>query len=67
MNLEIELVVVGGTDKTVRCLVTVSKQPAGELQLSREDFTKIAEKLFDGQFVVQKAPPSAALQSGAAK
>lgn len=65
MNLEIELVVTGGTDKTIKCAMIVSKQKAGELQLSREDFTKIAEKLFDGKFTVTKALPVAALKSEA--
>lgn len=59
MNLTIELVVTGSTDKTIRCVMYVSGQPAGELQLSREDFTKVAERLFEGPFTVQAKPKTA--------
>lgn len=65
MNLEIELLVVGSTDKMVRFDVKVSGQSAGELLTTREDFTKIAEKFFDGIYLVSKGKQATALSSDA--
>ena len=60
MNLEdvikkyIQLKTTGGTDKTIRFEFIVDKNSCGELQMGREIFTKIADKLFDNSYLVVK-------------
>ena len=63
MNIDIEITVLGGTDKTIRSQLYVSGEIAGELQMSREDFTKIAERLFDGGYHLTKGKPSTTSKS----
>ena len=65
MSIDIQIVVLGGTDRTIRCNLVVSGQVAGELQVSREDFTKLSERLFDGGYTLIKSQPVAPSKSDA--
>lgn len=52
----IEFHVEGSTDKTVRFAFVVGGQSAGELQMSREDFTRVADLCFEKNYkVIQKS------------
>lgn len=42
----VELGVSGGTDKTVRFQLLIRGESCGELQVGREDFTRLADLIF---------------------
>ena len=50
--MNIQLSITGSTDKTVRTLVILNGESAGELQMLREDFTKLTELLFKGRYMI---------------
>ena len=52
--MNIKLITMGGTDKTIRFEMVINDISCGELQMERDVFTKIADKLFDNKFVVSK-------------
>lgn len=50
--MEVEMKVVGSTDKTVRCEMWLAGVLAGELQVGRDEFTKLCGLLFLGNYKV---------------
>ena len=52
MNTEIKI--VSGSDKTIRFEVHIRGENVGELQTDRADLTRLADKLFDGSYIISE-------------
>lgn len=51
MNIEIE--VVGGTNKTVRAAIKISGEDCGQLQVERANFTKLMDLFFPDSYTIK--------------
>ena len=48
------LQVIAGTDKYVRCTLQMTKDVNGELQLTNDEFVRLANKLYGKNFQVSE-------------
>ena len=54
--MEIELNIVGGTHKNVRCNVSIKGSQAGILQMDRAEFTKLCDLIYPSGYTLKGLP-----------